>query len=204
MTLGLAMIEGRWFSHSNVSVKGIFDLLSDIHIGTPHGFHYEMFNNSDAFREIVQRLGEKNGIHNLYVACHGNEDHIVGTNGEEISKKTVRDALRDVARTRRAVLKGLYFGACNFVDDDLAHYIFGPGEVGISWIAGYSKSVNWVNSSALDWCFWNEYFRRCDKPPVKRIEETAAFLSDNLDGLCKKLGFKLYRKKGEDGVIRLI
>lgn len=99
----LAVLEGHWFAGKNVSVKGVFELLSDIHFDTTHGFHYEMFNNGEAFKEIVTRLGACPGIHNLYITSHGTSGGIIGGNGEEISRVVIRNALKEVAETERAM-----------------------------------------------------------------------------------------------------
>lgn len=196
----LAVLEGRWFSGKNVSIKGVFDLLSDIHLDTPHGFHYEMFNNGEAFKEIVTRLGARPGIHNLYIASHGDNGCIYGSNGETINRAVIKNALKEVARTERAVLKGVYFGACHFVDEELTRFLLLDGDVSIKWLAGYEKKIDWISSTAFDWCFWNEFFKCRDMTDVRQLEETADFIKKNLDGLRKSLSFRLYRRKGRDVV----
>ncbi len=196
----LAVLEGRWFSGKNVSVKGVFDLLSDIHLDTPHGFHYEMFNNGDAFKEIVTRLGARPGTHNLYIASHGDNGCIHGGNGEEISRTVIKNALKEVAQTERAVLKGVYFGACQFVDDDLARFMLLDDDLSIQWLAGFSKKIDWINSTAFDWCFWNEFFKCRDMTNIQQLDETTDFIKKNLEGLRKRLSFQLYRKKGGEVV----
>ena len=59
----MAVVEGKWFKDQNISVRGLFDLVSDINFDSPHNYHYEMFNNGAALQEIMERLASKNNIH---------------------------------------------------------------------------------------------------------------------------------------------
>jgi hypothetical protein len=67
----------------NISVRGLFDLVSDINFDSPHNYHYEMFNNGTALQEIMARLASMDNIHNIYIAAHGSEDGLFGSNEQE-------------------------------------------------------------------------------------------------------------------------
>ena len=62
----MAVVEGKWFENQNISVRGLFDLVSDINFDSPHNYHYEMFNNDAALQEIMVRLAKKDKIYNIY------------------------------------------------------------------------------------------------------------------------------------------
>jgi len=36
----ICVIESKWWAETNTSVRGMFDLLADLHTGTPHGYEY--------------------------------------------------------------------------------------------------------------------------------------------------------------------
>lgn len=192
----LAVIEGKWFPDRNISVKSIFDLLSDLHCDSRHSFHYEMFNDGRAFREIMLRLAKLRGLHYIYIAAHGSDDAIYGSNEEPISKADVRKVLMEIKSTPGATLKGIYFGSCAFVNDSLVEFV-SQKDNGIRWIAGYASDVEWITSSALDWCFWN-YFLCAEGTGIEKIEQTAAFLQTGMEGLCELCEFNVYRKRGQN------
>lgn len=82
------------------------------------------------------------------------------------------------------------------MDDELARFILDAPCVSLKWVAGYAKSVDWINSTAFDWCFWNEFFSWHAETVARQIEGTADFIKRNLDDLRKNLSFRLYRRKG--------
>lgn len=69
MSLDLAVIESRWWRQGNSSVRGLFDVLADIHEDNPASYHYEMFNNRASLNEIVRRAARRHD--NIYIGAHG-------------------------------------------------------------------------------------------------------------------------------------
>lgn len=189
----VAVIEGKWFAGSNTSVRGMFDLLSDIHFNSPHKYHYEMFNDARAFKEIFSRLAELNGIHNIYVAGHGNDDEIYGSNGEPITKTAITNIVKEASESRGR-LDSVYFGCCLFGNENVMKKISVAGDR-IRWVAGYEKRVDFIESSSLDWLFWTRYLRN-QGTPLERIVKTADSLKKDAEGLIKKLGFRIYAWDG--------
>ena len=74
MPLDLAVIESRWEEDGNSSVRGLFDLLADIHEDNPSDYHYEMFNNQASLEEIILRTAGRK--RNLYIASHANDRYL--------------------------------------------------------------------------------------------------------------------------------
>lgn len=206
--LRLAVIEGRWWEDYNTSVRSLFDVLSDILIRTPHGYHYEMFNNKDGFRDVVQRIGGKWGFHYLYVAAHGFSDGILGSDGELIQRTVIRNVLRRVCQTEGSKIVGVFFGSCDFITEENAGFLFDPEEGGIpsiKWIAGYSTPVHWLDSFVVDLFFWNKYFRRRNGTDLEKIEHVAKAFTTMMPGAAEKLGFNIYvRRQGPSGGVRPI
>ena len=66
--LDLAVLESRWWTESNDSVRGVFDMLAGIVTGNPFGYHYEMFNTTDSIREIITRVASTRDIHS-HICC---------------------------------------------------------------------------------------------------------------------------------------
>lgn len=188
--MNLAVIEGKWFSGTNTSLRGMFDLLSNIHHGTPHKYHYEMFNDATAFKEIFTRLAEKNGIHNIYIASHGEDNAIYGSNNEAISKTKVKNIVEETSRNRGRV-DSLYFGCCLFGNDKVMEDVLCAGTQ-LRWVAGYESSVDYIESTSLDCLFWHRYLSEPSGTALERVYKTVQKLEKDAGGLIKRLGFRVY------------
>lgn len=197
--LRLAVIEGRWFENQNTSMKSLFDLLSEIHCEHINGYLHEKFYNASAFQDIVRDLGARRGLHYLYVAAHGDEDAIYARNDQRIDRKTIRDLLAGIAKTKGSLLRGIFFGSCSFINEDTIEF-FNKVDLGeLRWIAGYGQDIDWIASTALDWCFWNDFLSNAHwDTEVNCIDSTADFLDGTMYGLCRELGFNIYRRVGNN------
>lgn len=207
--LRLAVIESRWWENSNTSVRGIFDLLSDLYEDHMHGYHYEMFGSAGAFEELVQRIGVKRRVDYLYVATHGTSRGIKCANGDVVPLKRLREVLGVVKSTHGAKLTGLYLGACDVGTEAFAKKLLGKvaaDETPLTWVAGYCKKVEWLQSSALDFLFWSRFWtirrdgRRNPGNDKALILKTAADLQKIAGGLAEELGFEIFVRQGSEVV----
>jgi hypothetical protein len=202
---GIAVLEGRWWTESNISVREVFDLISNIKYNSPHNYHYEMFNNSAAFKEIFQRLANQDSIHNIYIASHGDENGIYGTNEELITTTIIKNAFNS-ASANRGRLDSVYFGSCSFSTPDNFLKIL-DGQHDIKWIAGYTKDICFLESTFLDGLFWSQYLSE-KSAPLKRVESVCNYLKETVPGLIQKLGFTVFakdqRRTGSAGFINFL
>ena len=208
----IAVIEGKWFKGKNISVRSLFDLISDLHFGSPHQYHYEMFNNGDALKEIVLRLASTNNIHNIYFAAHGSKEGVFGSNDEIISTTKLANVIK-ATHGIRGKLDSIYFGSCSFGSiQNLKKLLLSAEGDQIRWIAGYTKKVDFVKSTALDAIFWHEYLEaKCDEygkqlSTLNRIELVCEEINRQTSGLAKDLGFKViaYNAKRASSICELI
>ena len=208
----IAVIEGKWFKDKNTSVRSLFDLISDLHFDSPHQYHYEMFNNGDALKEIVLRLASTNNIHHIYFAAHGSEQGRYGSNDEEISTTKLTNIIK-ATNDGRGKLDSIYFGSCSFGNSkNLEKLLLSAEGEQIRWIAGYTKDVDFVKSTALDAIFWHEYIEaKYDKygkqlSTLNRIELVCEEIKRQANGLAKELGFKViaYNAKRANPICELI
>lgn len=195
--LRLAVIEGRWFENQNTSMKSLFDLLSEIHCEHLNGYIHEKFYNVSAFQDLVRDLGARRGLYYLYIAAHGDDDAIYARNDQRIGRAAIRDILATIAKTRGSLIRGVFFGSCSFVNDETIEFLNKVDLGELRWIAGYADEINWISSTALDWCFWNDFLSNANwDTEVNCIDSTANFLNGNMYGLCRELGFNIYRRVG--------
>lgn len=190
----LAVLEGRWKDDSNISVRGLFDLLSDIHCRTPHGYHYEMFCDRAALKNMIDRVADDDRLHYVYIGAHGDEDGIFGSDDTCISRQAIKGMFKNWLP---GTVDGLYLGTCLFGHETNADYLLNPAnprdKPPFKWVAGYENAVDWIDSSALDLLFWNTFLDCSDTlSPLARIKATAAVLNRQAPGLVKDLGFQVF------------
>jgi len=191
----LAVVESRWERKKNYSIRSIFDLISDLAYGDTHGYHYEMVNDEHAFREIVSRLRQTRGIRALYIAAHGIKDGIQASNGNLIAKRLIFRTLTRRLDDEAGSLDGVHFGACWFLDERHAFNLLrrhGEGEPGLWWVAGYSKVIDWIDSSAVDMFFWQQYLNDEEGTAMERIHRCAEAIRRLMPGAAKEMGFEIY------------
>ena len=151
--LDLAVLESRWWKTSNDSVRGLFDMLAGMHKDNPFAYHYEMFNNADSLKELIPRIAKVKDVHNIYIGAHGAEDgSALLCPGGRVSRTVLANILQPISARR---LYGLFLGCCGV---GLQTEWLMLRETRLTWVAGYTESVDWVHSSAMDLFFWHAYY----------------------------------------------
>ncbi len=203
----LAVVESRWERKRNYSMRGIFDLISDLSYGDAHGYHYEMVNDQHAFKEIVSRLRRSRGIRALHIAAHGAKSGILGSNGDLIDRRRVLRTIAGRLSDETGSLDGVHFGACWFLDQKTAYELLrkhGEGEPGLWWVAGYSKVIEWINSSVVDMFFWQKYLHDDEGTAIERIHRCAAAIRKFMPGAHKNFGLEIYVRGPRGGIKGLL
>ena len=169
-----------------------------------------MFNNRASLQEIVERAARKS--RNLYIVAHGDENSICGAEQREennIRRAEFRKMLRKNISVRGTRLDGLFVGSCEFMNKANAEFLLEKHEgknVKVHWVAGYSKTIDWIDASVVDLFFWNTYFARKETVKGKRITVSIQIRNDAkqlaafMPGAHRKLGFNIFvRKSGRGG-----
>ena len=188
--LDLAVIESRYWTKGNDSVRGAFDMLAGVLVGNPFGYHYEMFNNAESIKEIIPRIAKTRDIHHIYIAAHGDDQAIYGAGDARISRTVVSNLLAGVHARQ---LYGVFFGTCGFgwnVDALM-------GRTGATWLGGYIENVDWFHALAMDMYFWHAYYlsgvstatRKSDRSDNMAALLTALWI--RVPYLFKELGFRV-------------
>jgi hypothetical protein len=202
----LAVLESKWYLNKNTSVRGWFDLLCDLHFHNPNLYYYEMFSDDGSLRKIAERvirMGASLGIKYLYVAGHGSAKGLLCPDGEIISRTMLKNMLVELGSGSR--LQGLFLASCLFGEEDTGEFLLIPPrgpDPSIKWVAGYAASVEWVDSCALEFFFWNKFFlcQNAPGPPLEKLEWVARQIVLSMDGLARDLQFHIFkRKKGAGG-----
>jgi hypothetical protein len=203
----IAVIETRWSRNQNVSVRPLFDLLSESWCAQPHGYHYEMAGSVVAAREAIARVAHDERCRALYLAAHGLKAGLTLHNGETLAVADLAASLQHVRRPLEEPLHGIFLSACEVGTQAaaLAMLTRPDGRAApISWLAGYDRTVNWIDTFALEALFFNTWIRfQENNTPERAAGIVAERLSDDVGGLIKSLGFRLFARHGA-GVSDLI
>lgn len=197
---GLAVAECRWFDDGNDSVRPLFEVLSGIVENNPHDFRYDMFSEERSLAAVLTDICQDKSLHALYIASHGSENSICGLGDAEISRTKLRNII--VSSNKKARLSGLYFGSCLVASRPNADFLLSKTpKSNLSWVAGYGKTVDWIDSSAVDMIFWSKYLherkrnrsrRKGKKSELQMAHHAANEMKTLMPTVFGQLGFNVY------------
>jgi hypothetical protein len=204
----IAVIETRWSRNQNVSVRPLFDLLSESWCAQPHGYHYEMAGSAAAAREAVGRVAGDERCRALYLAMHGVEQGLTLHNGETLSVAELAACLDRAQRSSDAPLHGLFLSACQIGSRAAALTLLSSRNgraAPLHWLAGYDRTVNWIDTIALEALFFNAWIpHQENNTPGYAAAFAAERLARDAGGLVRSLGFRLFVRSGSNDVKDLI
>ncbi|MCX7584887.1 hypothetical protein [Phenylobacterium sp. 58.2.17] len=191
-TTKIGVLESRWEAGRNLSLRSVFDLVSACYGLGPDAYEYEMVGARAALAEALIRLSWDAEVEVIYLACHGDEDgRLALHSGEFVSRTHLANMLAKCG----PALKGVYLGTCFSGREDLASFVLERCP-DIKWIAGYSKEIDYVDSTALDMMFFSKWIasagvgRRRLRRAVSALRPLAAGLMDHAEG--EGLGFSAF------------
>ena len=91
---GLAVIESRWWSQGNDTVRPLFETLAGIVENNPHSVRYDMFVEEASLSQIISDVADKDYLHSVYIGAHGDDASICGLGDAKISRTVVRNLFR--------------------------------------------------------------------------------------------------------------
>jgi hypothetical protein len=201
---GLAVVEARWSLNGNHSVRPLFETLAGIAAENPFGFRYDMFCDESSLAKILVSVGGDSHYHSLYLAAHGDENTIYGLDDAAVSRAVFRNRLR--FGNANHTITGLYFGSCSICHQNNAEFFLNAEQgCNVNWIAGYSKPVDWIDSSSVDLIFFAKLIQQRQKnfrrKKGKLNDLAMAKIAANevkslMPTVFEKLGFNMFYKDG--------
>ena len=150
----IAIIESRWWESGNHSVRDLFEAVAAIHYDNPSAFFYDMFADKVSLGTVLKTRGNDLTTEVIYLASHGNENQIGPTAKNVISCAEFRNLI--ISANSLESIKGIYFGTCLTGNASTAKFLLTNQKTKIHWVAGYNKSVDWVDGSAIDMIFMSK------------------------------------------------
>ncbi len=200
VSTGLTVVESRWWANGNDSVRPLFETLAGIVEGNPHAVRYDMFAEEKSLTQIVTDIAKSSEIHSIYIAAHGDETSLGGLGETTISRTVVRNIFRSA--NRKGTVSGLYFGSCLIgTQRNAGFWLKEEPTTGLKWIAGYSVSVNWIDSSAVDMIFWSKYLserkknrsrKKGKKSEIQMVKHASSEMKALMPTVFTQLGFNIY------------
>ncbi len=149
-----SVFESRWWPNGNHSVRSLFEAVASIHYDNPSAFSYDMFADKSSLATVMSMRGLDKRTEVVYLASHGDEMNI-GPNAKNAISRT---EARNIVATANASghIKGLFLGTCLTGNASVAKFFLENSSTKLEWVAGYSKSVEWVDGSAIDMIFFSK------------------------------------------------
>jgi len=191
----IVVLEGTWWSNHEVPlVLPYFHALATSHreIDVSH----RTFRNASDIEHYVSKIAKDSGVF-LYFACHGSEGHLVPAGQRSrIKPEELHAAL---AKAKPGAVSFVHFGCCEMVTEGRRRESHEPilEATGSKWCSGYTKEVDWLQSTFLDLALISEVFVPqfgVEDGRAKRVKARAANFVQGYEQLARQLGFSALSK----------
>lgn len=149
-----SVIESRWWSTGNHSVRTLFEAVAAIHYNNPMCFFYDMFADKSSLATVLNMRGADKSTEVVYLATHGDVNAIGPNASNSISRTELRNIL--IAANAAKQIKGLFLGTCTTGNNAVAKFFLENTSTNLEWLAGYREPVDWIDGSAIDMIFFSK------------------------------------------------
>ncbi len=177
-------LEGEWSAdiRSEESVK---PLLQTLHWRGEIKYIYRRCGTKSEFAYYLRQKKYYRDCQIVYLSFHGARGKLKISPEEVITLAEIADLAQGAFKN-----KLVYFGSCKTlkaVDEQLTEFL---KRTGAAAVAGYTKDVGWVESSAFELLFlyWAAYYKK----PAYLLRR----LASRYARLQKLMGFKYYTRRG--------
>lgn len=194
-----SVVESRWWSTGNHSVRALFEAVAAIHYDNPTCFFYDMFADKSSLSTVMSMRGADHQTEVVYLATHGDENSIGPTTTNSVSRTEVRNIL--TAANKKGKIKGLFLGTCMTGNLDVAKFFLDGTNTKLCWLAGYRKKVDWIDGSAIDMIFFsklaelyvaNKKKKKGKLSAIQMAHQAATELTELVPGAVSTYGFNLF------------
>lgn len=194
-----SVVESRWWSTGNHSVRPLFEAIAALHFQNPSAFLYDMFVNKGSLSSIINMRAKDKSTDVIYLASHGDESNIGPNDENVISRTELRNAI--ISANSNGQIKGLFLGTCLTGNASMAKFLLENPKCNLEWLAGYGDSVHWIDGTAIDMIFFSKlaelYIDNRAKKKGKQsaramAHQAATNLMKLVPGAYSTYGFNIY------------
>ena len=186
----IVILEGQWWrGHEVPLVLPYFHALSISHrnIDVSH----KTIRSVEDIAYYVSKISKNSGSM-LYFACHGEDLHLEPAG--QHAKIPQEKLLQALGEAKEGAISFVHFGCCEMVDPKArrkSHQAVLDAS-GAKWASGYTKSVDWLQSTFLDLALVSELFamqHAQEDGRVARLKSKAGAFVNTYSSLSRSLGF---------------
>jgi hypothetical protein len=192
MFKSILVLESPW-DNERVESTSVWPVVSEFSRVCGIKAYHQVFVDAASFRHWVEVFSADKSLKSklLYIAAHGGQGRINGLRSR-INSTTILESLREASG-----IKYVHFGSCFFGNDDNLRSLMDEAPH-LRWVAGYRRSVDWIESTAMDLMFWRRIAVRDDENEGMRTMKMAESLYRDMNGLVNKLEFNFFCRYGEN------
>lgn len=178
---GIFCLEGDWSPNLEVkqSVKPLLELLETT---DQMRFIYRGVNTPEEFRYLIRKWPQRQySRYSIgYLGFHGEAGHLyIGR--QRVSLEELADQIGGACQNRI-----IYFGSCAVLAVPRLRIEKFRKQTGARCVAGYTKYLDWLQSSAFDLLLFDALTQ------YKRLDAVERKMHREYPGLVRKLGFKMF------------
>ena len=188
------VLESSWDSKDPLVHNSIMPFVAEFAKQREMKAYHQIFTDSRSFKHWITEFNKsnKNGAL-LYIASHGNKGSLHALHGG-INRNTVVSCLKSARN-----IKFVHFGSCLFGNQENLRLILKKSKH-IQWVAGYYKSVDWIDSTLFDILLWGRITpsgRANEQKNTKTHTIVKDIVENQVQGLAKELGFNFAYRYGQ-------
>jgi hypothetical protein len=138
-------------------------------------------NTRNEFEFNLKFLRKKSSYQILYLAFHGTAENVCLKDGTDVSL----EELSSILNGRFSDLT-VHFGTCSTMNASEKDLLRFKKQAGIRMLSGYTKSVSWTDSAALEMVYFSAL------QDYKNTKYLRSFLMKTYPDLIRKTGFKIF------------
>jgi len=188
------VLESSWDSNNALEHHSVMPIINELSKQRNIKAYHQVFTDAKSFRHWVDCINRNSTSGSLlYVAAHGNKGSLSGVNGG-INRSTV---VNSIAKAKN--IGFVHFGSCLFGNIENLELIMKKSRH-LSWVAGYRKSVDWVDSSLFDIFLWSRIShvgRLNAGQNLKTHTIVKEIIGQQVNGMVKELGFNFVYRYGD-------
>lgn len=181
--------DSKWVQSTSVS-PFVSEFAKVIEIESYH----QVFTDKQSFCHWIERFNKQKTVSKpklLYIAAHAESGRILGLH-KKINFETIIKKLKTSKN-----IHYLHFGSCSIGNEDNLTLLLDKVKH-IKWVAGYNKSVDWIDSTIFDIMLLGRIATRDKKTKGLKSQTIVKDLVENeVTGLADNLGFQFVYRYGK-------